>query len=164
MFCSVLFLPAAMCSSSQLVFPLIYSSFISGRHTCPREGAVGQLMLSAGGDFTTGFRGPVWPEEGQTERVWHGDMQCELRTMWALLSFKHLPFLVLSWHKSDRGGSPVKHLQMCFWWSSGFVCSWSFPHLFSLAGQHCLRFTLWVMISTYQHSTILDFWQRLQHR
>lgn len=32
-------------------------------------GAVGQLILSAGGDFTTEFRGPVWPEEGQTGRV-----------------------------------------------------------------------------------------------
>lgn len=31
--------------------------------------AVGQLMLSAGGDFTTEFRGPVQPEEGQTGRV-----------------------------------------------------------------------------------------------
>lgn len=31
--------------------------------------AVRQLMLSAGGDFTTEFRGPVWPEEGQTGRV-----------------------------------------------------------------------------------------------
>lgn len=37
--CSVLL--AAMCSSSQLVFPLIYSSFISGRHTCQREGVGG---------------------------------------------------------------------------------------------------------------------------
>lgn len=79
MFCSLLLV--AMCSSSQLVFPLICSSFISGRHTCPGEGvgraAVGQLMLSAGGDFTTEFRGPVWPEEGRTGRVRYGNVQCE---------------------------------------------------------------------------------------
>lgn len=70
-FCSVL-LPA-MCSSSQLVFPLIYSSFISGRHTYPRErggggAAVMQLMLSAGGHFIMEFRGPVWSKEGPDQK------------------------------------------------------------------------------------------------
>lgn len=31
--------------------------------------AAWQLMLSAGGDYTTEFRGPVCPEEGQAGRV-----------------------------------------------------------------------------------------------
>lgn len=37
----------AMCSSSQLVFPLICSSFISGRHTCPKEKG-GREILEGG--------------------------------------------------------------------------------------------------------------------
>lgn len=57
-------------------------------------------------------------------------------------------FLVLQWHKSDGGGSLVKHSPICFWWRSRFVSLWSFLHLFSQAGQHCIRLSLWVMIST----------------
>lgn len=38
-------------------------------------------------------QGPrVWSEEGQTGRVGHGNMQCELCIMWASLSLKDLPF------------------------------------------------------------------------
>lgn len=91
--CSVLL--AAKCFSSQLVFPLINNSFISGRHTCLREGvgwgaAVRQLMLSAGGDFTTEFQGPQVSRRGPGHKglTWE-HAKC---TIWSPLSGTHLCF------------------------------------------------------------------------
>ena len=126
MFCPVLL--AAMCSSSQLVFPLIYSSFISGRHTCPGKRGWRGRGSGEAADIISRWRFHHWVQGPSVARggpdrkglTWKCAMHTEQCEPHCHLNTCLSSSFSKSWQKCKEF-IHFRYIWIWCWWSSSFA-------------------------------------------